>query len=514
MSQAKIEINTAAGSDVDLPINTLVQLSNGDIGDETSYAWAILDQPAGAADALSSAMIENPTFTPKKEGTYLIQLIVDLGLPTEDRDTAVAGIRQLKTRIRVPAAGETTEESTSRGWAVEVNEILQLVDSLKADPGVQVCQVAGAGVALYDVVRFVGHATIKSGLPGEEKVLTVDEALATLVTNVDEPLGLVIGVVDGSPIGVGSLVYVRRFGLQLNVPIATAPSVGIPLYVSNAGVLTGTPGTVQRLVGRVVSVPGPPLVADVYFDGAIFDFQGSVTLSNNNPSTIVPDAAAVPGAGTEASRDDHAHAIAAAAPGSILIGDSAAEGAGNNFARATHIHALAAPIAPVPVGTANGVGTGTAPAREDHVHDHGAQTTGTHHAAATTSVNGFMSAADKTQFDALGVESGSVTTTTATPTTAQTIAIPTNFTVSIQARIAAKNTGAAEGAGYMLVATYRNTGGTVTQIGSTNSVVNQEDTAAWLADLVISGTNVIVQVAGQAGKTIDWSSVTMKVSAT
>lgn len=55
---------------------------------------------------------------------------------------------------------------------------------------------------------------------------------------------------------------------------------------------------------------------------------------------------------------------------------------------------------PTDVGT-TAVGVGTSAARADHVHAHGNQAGGSLHAAATTSVAGFMSAADKTKLDAL-----------------------------------------------------------------------------------------------------------------
>jgi len=54
---------------------------------------------------------------------------------------------------------------------------------------------------------------------------------------------------------------------------------------------------------------------------------------------------------------------------------------------------------PSTIGTANSAGTSPNLASLDHVHAHGAQTDGTLHAAATTSVAGFMSAADKTKLD-------------------------------------------------------------------------------------------------------------------
>lgn len=54
---------------------------------------------------------------------------------------------------------------------------------------------------------------------------------------------------------------------------------------------------------------------------------------------------------------------------------------------------------PSDVGSANAEGSSSSLARADHVHDHGAQSVGTMHAAATTVVNGFMSGADKTKLD-------------------------------------------------------------------------------------------------------------------
>lgn len=56
---------------------------------------------------------------------------------------------------------------------------------------------------------------------------------------------------------------------------------------------------------------------------------------------------------------------------------------------------------PVAVGSANSAGVGTTYARLDHVHDHGNQAGGALHADATTSISGFMSAADKVKLDGM-----------------------------------------------------------------------------------------------------------------
>ena len=152
MPRARIEINASVGSNTDLPINTSVLFSNDDAGDETSYLWSVLDQPVGATDALSNTTIENPTFTPKKEGTYLVRLTVDSGLSTESVDQVIVGIRDLKTRLRVPAAGETTEGDTTDGWSTTVNEMLNT--TLDAITGAikLVGQAGAAGLGPNDVL--------------------------------------------------------------------------------------------------------------------------------------------------------------------------------------------------------------------------------------------------------------------------------------------------------------------------------------------------------------------------
>lgn len=262
MTQALITVNGSPGSNTDLPINTLVQLNNTGNGGESTYIWTIVDQPTGTADALSSAVIQNPTFTPKKEGTYLIDLIVNQGNPSEARDRVVCAVRQLKTRIRIPAAGET-DEAGSKGYAGDGNVNFQLVDSLRADPGIVVAQLANA-VAVRDVVHFTSSATIKAGLPGAEKVLVVDKALATQAYVLADPLGIVVAAVDGGALTAGRLAYIRVFGLVQGASVVNIDP-GDPIFVSDTGTLSVTAGSNSRRVGNAVT--GAAGVGDVFFSG-------------------------------------------------------------------------------------------------------------------------------------------------------------------------------------------------------------------------------------------------------
>ena len=212
---------------------------------------------------------------------------------------------------------------------------------------------------------------------------------------------------------------------------------------------------------------------------------------------------------------------------------------------------------------------------------HGARGGGTQHSAATTSVNGFMSSADKTKLD--GVESsatadqtgaeiktayegeadtnaytdaektklaaveasatadqtdaeiktayennadtnafsdahktkldgygtsvtGTVQTTNATPGVIATHTPADNTVVTIHAVVSERKSDGSQGAGYTVMGTFRRSGATTTQIGSTTVLAQAEDDAAWDATFVTSGADVQVKGTGVAATTIDWRS--------
>jgi PKD repeat protein len=279
MATAAIKINGgAAGSNTDLPINTLVALTNNDNSGAVSWTWAIVDQPPGAADALSSSTASNPTFTPTKEGTYLVRLVVNQGLATEVSDQVVAAVRQLRTRTRVPAYTETTEaDAAGDGWATSVDETLRLVDAMRADPMVIVGVAGAAGLTRGMVMVAVTNATIMAGLPGEALVPSFTAASPTTVANATIPMFVLEGGVDGSSSPAsGDLVMARRFGMAQDVPVTGAAAPGDPVYAGAAGTLSTTPASAsyERFLGYVMAANGANW--DIMFDGTLFQ-QSLVT---------------------------------------------------------------------------------------------------------------------------------------------------------------------------------------------------------------------------------------------
>jgi hypothetical protein len=147
--------------------------------------------------------------------------------------------------------------------------------------------------------------------------------------------------------------------------------------------------------------------------------DGVAASATNTPLTAVAPvnvtkAAAVVGVATAAARADHKHDVTTAAAVALTVGIANAEGVSTSLARADHTHAISAGT-PVSIGTANAEGAGTTFARSNHVHAHGDQTVGTLHAAVTTTVNGFMIAADKVKLDGIAASATNTPLTASAP---------------------------------------------------------------------------------------------------
>lgn len=104
-----------------------------------------------------------------------------------------------------------------------------------------------------------------------------------------------------------------------------------------------------------------------------------------------------------------------------------------------------------------------------------------------------------------------VQTTNATVTTIATVAIGTSKIHALRVSLTALRSTSAEGAYYERLAAYKNNAGTVTLIGAAASPITAEDAAAWDITLTISTTNVLVQVTGAVGSTIEWECVVEEV---
>lgn len=105
-----------------LPVTMLNQSNTG----VTSWIWTMKDRPNGSAATIASPTASTTTFTPDVEGTYLIHLSINAGVATDQRGAAV---KTANLQYRIPAATETTEFDGYRGWARDLNNALQILDT-------------------------------------------------------------------------------------------------------------------------------------------------------------------------------------------------------------------------------------------------------------------------------------------------------------------------------------------------------------------------------------------------
>ena len=298
MAQALITINGVPGSNDDLPIGTPVFLSNVDSTGEFFYFWEILDQPPGPADSIIPNNIRDTSFTPNKEGSYLIQLTVNPNSPIVNR--AIAAVRFLKTRERAPAAQEQTEVDTAKGWGDATNNWFARLNDSIADPGI-VVGVSASNLSYGDIVSLTllgSEAILKPGLPGEEVVTTFVKVSGD--DAIQDAVFVFIGTSAGSTTAIpGDIIRVKLFGLFLtSLPFLPAPGAKLYLGANGTFIDNFTLVNAPRIVGRFVGQPIPGTHA-IYFNGmtqlsAYFDLLTvdipSLGLAPANTIRLVNDA--------------------------------------------------------------------------------------------------------------------------------------------------------------------------------------------------------------------------------
>ena len=226
--------------------------------DASSYAWVVLSKPPGSSAPITNALSKSCSVSLSAEGSYLIQLTINAGTLFTETATCAPAIRELESHERIPALGETTENTD---WAqAAVDRILKRVARME-DVGVAVGVLANAIPAtglsntyqINDVVLVNGKVGLSSG-DDARNVPQYAHAWAGSRRYVDGVLGVIEGVVDGSSLAVGKRVRVRHTGLVEG--LTGSPLVGDPVYVNNSGRLSLLPGTVVRQVGTVAAAAG------------------------------------------------------------------------------------------------------------------------------------------------------------------------------------------------------------------------------------------------------------------
>ncbi len=348
---AVIAINSTSGSEDDIVYGSTVNLTNVGDGSPTTYLWTLVSKPANSAAFLNTTTSPTCSFTADAEGTYLIRLVVNGGELDEATDQVIAAVRELQTRNRIPAAGETIEnnaESDDTGWAHEaVDQILQRVTRL-TDANFVVAQ-AGEDLLAGDIVYYSGSATLGSGA-NSRAVPVISKANATVSTFLKATLGYVDSNVAGGAITEGALCRVLLDGVIAYDISGGSISAGAPLYVGNDARISSTTGNFVRKIGTVVSysvTPGQTLVAvSGYGDTTPYGIAGGDLAGNYPDPTVNKISGATLGGSTPvAGQVLRATSTSAASWGAVDLADTDAVtgilpynrgGTGNNNAFTTN----------------------------------------------------------------------------------------------------------------------------------------------------------------------------------
>lgn len=188
----------------------------------------------------------------------------------------------------------------------------------------------------------------------------------------------------------------------------------------------------------LVGTDGPPTAENPYvtdgdarLDAAAALYSATTTIVINGAAAPTTGQALIATSATAASWQDLLK-LATAAPQDVTKA-TAVIGSSSEAAKADHKHDIST-AAPSSVGTSNAEGNATSLARSNHVHDHGSQSTGTHHAVATGSVNGFMSSSDYTKLSgiAAGATANVITNTAPVDVTKATAEVGTSSELARQ----------------------------------------------------------------------------------
>lgn len=276
-----ININGLATTSRNVPFGVSVSLTNSDQVDVTSQTWEVLSYPRDvngtppdfATNFAAWTVQPNLTyriiqpgpspfaavvFTPDVTGTYLVKLSCATSSGTLTQ-TAIVRVADVYTAEYVPAAGESVEAGTLEGWAKERNRSIKYLSRRVAKGTfVRVANQSGSSIARGRVVRVTdfadAHGITPNAVPGGSTVLPERIPLVVLGNASDAGAStyryLVLDeTIANNGTGLAQMAGVFEGSSDVDYSGFTA---GAPIYVSNTGTQSPTPGTTALVIGHVV----------------------------------------------------------------------------------------------------------------------------------------------------------------------------------------------------------------------------------------------------------------------
>lgn len=206
---------------------------------------------------------------------------------------------------------------------------------------------------------------------------------------------------EGAP-GTVSLQDVADISNPTEIEVLTLMGVGRSLFVRQDVAVSGDIFT-NYVYDDSGPVRNPPYVMDTGDGGTTRWIANTSHFTQHSPMAAdgsrfinVAEISKLAGIASGATNTP----LSNTAPGNVTK-SAASAGIISEASRVDHKHDIDTAIASTITDSTNSEGSSASLSRADHGHSHGNRTGGSLHSAATTSVAGFLSAADKTKLDAL-----------------------------------------------------------------------------------------------------------------
>lgn len=194
----------------------------------TTYDWSLVYVPEGSAATFSGSLtaVSPGSFTVDLVGPYLVRLIIDSGLGSEDSQyvrlraiTTALGLKLVAAGERRDATGIIPVDADTTGWSYEQNFNLQTLEAAISYRTF----TSGGAIAVGDVVAFDTNA-------GGGRIIKANATRGAPV-GISFPNGIALSAVAGA----GQSVQVAAFaGSFTPVTFAVAPVAadqGKPVYL-------------------------------------------------------------------------------------------------------------------------------------------------------------------------------------------------------------------------------------------------------------------------------------------
>lgn len=220
-------------------------LSNFDDTGVLGYRWTLLDRPIGSSAVLSATDTPTASLTPDIAGNYLVRLetFADAARTQPDAvDTQLVGVRLLTPfDWSVPAAGETSQLSSTRGWAQSRERSIRDVHAFMNSGVPQLSGVIDETVTGPAEVVFGGFVVAGGSFPAGALKLRLYGTL----TSAAGPQEGVLRLYDLGEVGAGAVPAVLR--AEVAIPNAEA---GAPYVAETALTVVVAPGVNADEIGQ------------------------------------------------------------------------------------------------------------------------------------------------------------------------------------------------------------------------------------------------------------------------